>query len=158
MARHDRTFPSFSRRLRQGVASLTLGLMAGVAWAGPTAEVWKDPYCGCCTAWVEHLEDAGFTVQVHEANNMAAIKGEHGVPAKLASCHTAMIEGYVIEGHVPADDIQRLLQSEADIAGLAVPGMPQGAPGMETGRVDDYNVYAWNEDDNIRVFQRYTHD
>ncbi|MHB0776205.1 DUF411 domain-containing protein [Halomonas sp. WWR20] len=152
-------FPAFSGRWRQALATLTLGLVAGVAWAGPVAEIWKDPYCGCCSAWVEHLESAGFTVHTHEERNMPAIKAEHGVPAGLASCHTAMIEGYVIEGHVPATDIQRLLEMDADIEGLAVPGMPQGSPGMETGRFDDYNVYAWNAGGNeARVFERHIHE
>lgn len=146
-------------RVRQGLATLALGLVAGTAWAGTAAEVWKDPNCGCCTAWVEHLEAAGFDVRPHDHRDMRAIKAEHGVPAKLASCHTAVIDGYVIEGHVPAADIQRLLDSEAEVAGLAVPGMPHGSPGMETGRVDDYAVYAWREGgDQVQVFQRYTHD
>ncbi|MCG7601203.1 DUF411 domain-containing protein [Halomonas sp. McH1-25] len=143
---------------RRGMAGLVLGLMAGSAWAGPVAEVWKDPNCGCCTAWAEHLEQAGFDVQLHASREMGAVKAEHGVPQRLASCHTAVIDGYVIEGHVPATDIQRLLDSGADVSGLAVPGMPHGSPGMETGRVDDYTVYAWQEGGDIDVYQRYTHE
>lgn len=158
------TFPvtllrRFHVRLRQGVSMLALGLVAGSAWAGAAAEVWKDPNCGCCSAWVEHLEAAGFAVNTHGHGDMRSIKIEHGVPARLASCHTAVIDGYVIEGHVPAADIQRLLESDAAVAGLAVPGMPHGSPGMETGRLDDYVVYAWQADsDRTRVFQRHTHD
>ena len=143
---------------RRGMAGLVLGLMAGTAWAGPVAEVWKDPNCGCCTAWADHLKEAGFEVELHASQNMSEVKAEHGVPHRLASCHTAVVEGYVIEGHVPAADIQRLLDSEADVSGLAVPGMPHGSPGMETGRVDNYAVYAWQEDGDIDVYQRYTHD
>lgn len=149
---------SFTHRLRQGLGTLALGLIAGTAWAGPAAEVWKDPNCGCCTAWVEHLEAAGFEVRTHDQGDMRSVKRERGVPAELASCHTAVIDGYVIEGHVPAADIQRLLDTDAEVAGLAVPGMPHGSPGMETGRLDDYAVYAWNRAGEARVFERYTHD
>lgn len=145
-------------RLRQGVAALSLSLMTGMAWAGPVAEVWKDPNCGCCTAWVKHLQEAGFEVQTHASHDMRAIKAEHEVPDRLVSCHTAMIDGYVIEGHVPAADIERLLASKADVNGLAVPGMPHGSPGMETGRFDDYAVYAWDDQGGINIYQQHTHD
>lgn len=113
------------------------------AFATSTVEVHSDPNCGCCSDWVAHLEDAGFEVNHHRDEDVRAIKVANGIPPQLASCHTAFVEGYVIEGHVPASDIQRLLDERPDVAGLAVPGMPHGSPGMETGRVDDYAVLSW---------------
>jgi hypothetical protein len=94
-------------------------------------EVHKDPTCGCCTLWVDHLRSAGFTVNVTDNDDMAAFKTQHGVPRQAQSCHTAVVDGYVVEGHVPAADIQRLLRDRPAVAGLAVPGMPIGSPGME---------------------------
>jgi len=124
----------------------------------PSVEMHKDPNCGCCTAWAEHLEAEGFTVQQHETRDMRAVKIEHGVAPKLASCHTAVVDGYVIEGHVPAADIRRLLDERPDLAGLAVPGMPHGSPGMETGRQDDYAVLGWRHEDRTpEIFSEYTH-
>lgn len=146
-----------ARRLRQGLGALALGLFAGSAWAGTLVEVWKDPNCGCCSAWVEHLEAAGFETRTHASHDMAAVKAGHDVPVELASCHTAVIDGYVIEGHVPAADIRRLLETRPDVAGLAVPGMPHGSPGMETGRFDDYAVHAWTDAGETRIVNRYTH-
>lgn len=116
------------------------------AMAASTVEVHSDPNCGCCGAWVEHLEDNGFKVDHQRHNDVRGVKIEQGVTPDLASCHTAMVDGYVIEGHVPADDIKALLEERPDVAGLAVPGMPHGSPGMETGRVDDYAVVSWTRD------------
>ncbi|CAN0098027.1 unnamed protein product [Chrysoparadoxa australica] len=100
----------------------------------PDAVVYKSPTCGCCTEWVEHLRANGFPVQVREPDDLNAVKDRLGVPNDMRSCHTAEIDGYVIEGHVPAADIQRLLRRRPRAKGLAVPGMPLGSPGME---VDD---------------------
>ena len=148
--------PSAARRI------LGIGLLSAfstAAWAGPLVEMWKDPNCGCCTAWAEHLEEAGFEVEMHDTREMREVKIEHGVPRDLASCHTALVDGYVIEGHVPAADIQRLLDESPEVAGLAVPGMPHGSPGMETGRVDDYAVMAFGgQHEAPQVFQEYIHD
>lgn len=146
--------------LRRGVTVAMLGLASTSAWAGPLIEVWKDPNCGCCTEWVKHLEEEGFEVTMHDERDMRSVKTEHGVPQKLASCHTATVEGYVIEGHVPAADIQRLLDTaDSEVAGLAVPGMPHGSPGMETGRHDDYAVMSWHHDSRTpTVFQEYVHE
>ncbi|WP_021029199.1 DUF411 domain-containing protein [Litchfieldella anticariensis] len=143
-------------RLCRGLATAMLGLVTTAVWAGPVVEVWKNPNCGCCTSWAKHLEAEGFEVELHDDRDMREVKAEHDVPRDMASCHTATVEGYVIEGHVPAADIRRLLESGDDVAGLAVPGMPHGSPGMETGRVDDYTVYTWREGgDTPEVFQRY---
>lgn len=110
-----------------------LALAAGL----PTAVIHSDPLCGCCGAWVEHLAEAGFPVEVRETSEMNRIKARLGVPGDLASCHTAEIDGYIVEGHVPADAIKRLLAERPDARGLSVPGMPIGSPGMEVPGVED---------------------
>lgn len=106
----------------------------------PAMVVFRDPTCGCCHKWVEHLTANGFAVTVHDAPSMKAIKARLGVPAELASCHTGEIGGYVIEGHVPAAAIKRLLAEKPQGRGLAVPGMPIGSPGMEGGAPEIYEV------------------
>jgi hypothetical protein len=146
---------AFSVYLRNGLAGLTLGLAAGGAWAAPSVEMWKDPNCGCCTAWADHMEDHGFEVEVHETRQMGEVKQRLDVPAKFASCHTAKVGGHVVEGHVPASDVRELLESDAEPALLAVPGMPHGSPGMETGRSDDYAVYLWRQGGMPKVMSRY---
>lgn len=111
---------------------------AGMAVAA-TMEVYKSPTCGCCAEWVDIMRDNGFTVNVHDVGNEKA-SAEAGILPELGSCHTALVNGYAIEGHVPADDIKRLLKERPRAVGLSAPGMPHGSPGMETGRVDSYNV------------------
>jgi len=109
--------------------------------------VHKTPWCGCCVKWVAHLEEAGFTVETREHEDLAPLKAELGVPTALESCHTAVIGGYVIEGHVPAAEVARLLEERPDATGLAVPGMPAGSPGMEMdGRRDAYAVILFSRD------------
>jgi hypothetical protein len=131
------------------------------AFAGtsrPSIEVWKDPSCGCCKDWVTHLEKSGFDVKVFETGNNAA-RARLGIPAKLGSCHTASIEGYALEGHVPAKDIKRLLREKPKGLGLAVPGMPVGSPGMDgavyKGRKDPYDVLLVLQDGSTHVYQTY---
>jgi hypothetical protein len=102
--------------------------------------VYKDPNCGCCTGWVQHLKEAGFTVRVEETVDLRAIRARLGVPADLAACHTAQVEGYVLEGHVPAVAVRRLLEKRPIAIGLAVPGMPVGSPGMEGGVPQRYDI------------------
>lgn len=123
--------------------------------AGPEITVYKSPTCRCCTGWVEHLRKHGFRVTVKDTDDMDAIKTDLGVPKNLTSCHTAIVGKYVIEGHVPAKDIQRLLAKKPKIAGLAVPGMPAGSPGMEVGRTDKYDVLAFAPARKNTVFARY---
>ena len=119
--------------------------------------VYRDPACGCCSKWITHLEHHGFQVTDMKTSAMARIKQEYHVPQDLASCHTAVIEGYVIEGHVPADDIKRLLLTRPDIRGLSVPMMPVGTPGMEMGdRKDPFRVISFTADGGQGVFREYT--
>ena len=120
---------------------------------GPEITVYKSPTCGCCKKWITHLEDNGFDVTAKDIANVGPIKAENGLPPVLGSCHTALIDGYVIEGHVPAEDIKRLLQEKPAIAGLSVPGMPVGSPGMEQGgREDRYDVIAFDNKNQMSVF------
>ena len=115
--------------------------------------VYKDPNCGCCKEWVEHLRRHAFKVTAKDTSDVSGIKRSGRVPQQLVSCHTAFVNGYVIEGHVPAEDIKRLLKEKPKVAGLAVPGMPIGSPGMEVGnRKDKYNVIAFNRDGTTSVF------
>lgn len=115
--------------------------------------VYKSPTCGCCSAWIDHVREAGFTVEVVEESDVGSSKRELGVPARLGSCHTAVIDGYVIEGHVPAADIRRLLAERPAGKGIAVPGMPIGSPGMEMGeRRDPYEVLIFSERGETTVF------
>lgn len=134
--------------------------MAPLAYARarPEVEVWKDPNCGCCKDWIAHMEQSGFKTVVHETGNNA-IRARLGLPAKYASCHTALVQGYVIEGHVPAADIRKLLGQKPQALGLAVPGMPVGAPGMDGsvygGRQDRYDVLLVARDGSSTVMQSY---
>jgi len=134
--------------------SLSSSLHAGES--GEDIHVYKSPTCGCCTDWVDHLKENGFEVQVTETNNLNPIKIDAGLTPSLASCHTAFIGDYVIEGHVPANDIRRLIADAPDVKGLAVPGMPVGSPGMEMGdRKDRYQVLMFNESGQTRVFSEH---
>ncbi|WP_233575102.1 DUF411 domain-containing protein [Stagnimonas aquatica] len=128
-----------------------------VAAAAPdTVVVYKSPTCGCCLKWVEHLQQAGFTVETHDEPQMSLVKTRLGVPEALGSCHTATVNGYVIEGHVPAEDIRQLLAKRPKAKGLAVPGMPIGSPGMEMGdRVDPYQTLLFDGQGRSSVFSRH---
>ncbi|MDX1440220.1 MAG: DUF411 domain-containing protein [Rubricoccaceae bacterium] len=114
----------------------------------PQITVYKSPTCGCCSLWVEHLEENGFVVQSVETDNLHSVRSYYGIPADMSACHTAVIDGYVVEGHVPAEDVHRLIDEKPEAIGIAVPGMPIGSPGMEVeGRpADEYNVYLLTED------------
>ncbi len=114
--------------------------------------VYKSPTCGCCNGWIDHLKAAGFAVTAHDRDDMTLIKQERGVPNELASCHTAEVEGYVVEGHVPAADIKRLLEQRPKSAGLSVPGMPVGSPGMEGPNPERYDVLEFKKSGKTSVF------
>ncbi|CAM3781135.1 DUF411 domain-containing protein [Vreelandella rituensis] len=126
-------------------AAMMMTLGAGQAMAEPVVTVHSDPNCGCCSGHVEHMKASGFDVEHIKTDDMRSIKREHGITSNLASCHTSTVDGYVIEGHVPASDIRKLLETRPDVAGIAAPGMPSGSPGMENGRVDTYSVLSWKE-------------
>lgn len=115
--------------------------------------VYKSPTCGCCKNWISHLKQNGFKVEAHDVKDVAPYKEELGITPALASCHTAVVDGYVIEGHVPASDIKRLLRERPDVRGLTVPGMPVGSPGMEQGNVKQpYNVISFDKNGKNRIF------
>jgi len=124
------------------------------ASAGIPMVVYKDPNCGCCTKWVGLMRSAGFEVSTRDTPDMASIKTRYKVPAALGSCHTALVGGYVIEGHVPADLITRLLKEKPKVLGLAVPGMPMGSPGMEGPTKDAFDVVTFDAAGKSTVFAR----
>jgi len=117
-------------------------------------QVYKTPTCGCCQAWVDRMEEAGFETEVLDLNDLAGVKMQYGVPRNLASCHTSIVGGYVVEGHVPADAIERLLRERPEIHGIAVPGMPMGSPGMEGPFREAYNIIAIGLGGEQSVFDR----
>ena len=139
---------------------------AGSAQSRPAAKpaaspvlmtVYKTPTCGCCAKWVDHMKQNGFTVHVTDLNDLSTIKTKHGVPSKLQSCHTAIVSGYVVEGHVPAADVKRMLKERPAAAGLALPGMPAGSPGMEVPGIvpPAYEVVTFDKKGATRVFARH---
>ena len=136
---------------------LIAGLFAGLAQAAEpiSIDVHRDPNCGCCKAWISHLQDNGFSVNDHVESDMSAVNQPLGVPPPLASCHTAVIDGKFVEGHVPAADILKLRQ-QPDLLGAAVPGMPAGSPGMEMGdRQQAYQVIGLDQQGKERVLGDY---
>ncbi len=146
-----------------GAAGIAPGLARAAAAKGASAaatpvEVWKDPNCGCCKDWVSYMEANGFAVTVHDSGNNA-VRSRLGLPQKLGSCHTALVGGYLVEGHVPADDVRRLLAQKPNALGLTVPGMPVGSPGMDGdvygGRRDPFDVLLVARDGGTRVFSSY---
>ncbi len=132
------------------------GLVAAQRATTPTVEVFKSPTCGCCANWVKHLEANGFTTKVTDVEDMTTVKAKYGVPGRLQSCHTAVVNGYVLEGHVPASEVQRLIKERPAVVGVTVPGMPIGSPGMEVGNaVQPYNVLTFDKQGQTSVFASY---
>lgn len=149
------------RHLLAGLPALAAALAAPrLVHAAPATpvEIWKDPNCGCCHDWITHMEANGFHFTVHDTGNNA-VRARLGLPQKLGSCHTALVGGYLIEGHVPAADVRALLQQKPKALGLAVPGMPVGSPGMDGpaygNRRDPYDVLLVARDGSTRVFKSY---
>ena len=141
--------------LKKNFVAFGLLAMSALAQAGQTIDVYRDPNCGCCKEWISHLRDNGFTVNDHVEPNMSAVKQRLGVAPRLASCHTGVIDGKFVEGHVPAEQIQ-LLAKRPDLRGLAVPGMPMGSPGMEMGdHKDAYQVIGLTRDGTDEVVANY---
>jgi len=153
--------PIWRRRRLLALAAALPFAAAGVRAQGPSrvlVEVWKDPNCGCCKDWITYLEANGFASRVHDKGN-AAMRARLGMPQALGSCHTALVGGYAIEGHVPAREIRRLLQERPDAIGLTVPGMPVGSPGMDGpiygNRRDPHDVLLVRRDGTTRVYASY---
>jgi len=118
----------------------------------PAVLVYKSPTCGCCTGWVEHMRAAGFQVETRDIRDLMAVKIDAGVPTAMSSCHTALIDGYTVEGHVPADEVKRMLAERPDVAGIGVPGMPTGSPGMEGPGAKPYEVLSWDHEGKAAVY------
>ena len=146
---------------------LTLAVVIGLAWAGsvwmaaqssakPQMTVYKSSTCGCCSKWVEHMQANGFEVKAIDVDDIDKVKHERGVPDSAASCHTAVVNGYVVEGHVPADAVLKVLKEKPPIAGIAVPGMPMGAPGMEvpSGQKAAYTIVSFDKAGKTAVYQQ----
>lgn len=147
------------RRATAALLTLACAPAFSIAATAPTfIEVWKDPECGCCKDWVAHLEANGFKVKVNETGNNAA-RARLGVDKKYGSCHTGLVGGYALEGHVPASEIKRVLRDKPAAIGLAVPGMPVGVPGMDGavygGRKDAFDVLLLAKDGSTKVYQHY---
>ena len=150
-----------SNQLMQRLGGVLAGAMAlaGVVVAvqaqapqKPTVIVYKTPTCGCCTKWVEHLQANGFKVETQHRDDLTAIRQQHKVPAAVRSCHTALVGSYVVEGHVPAADVRKLLAEKPAVKGIGVPGMPIGSPGMEGPNPRPYETLAFSADGTTRVF------
>ena len=153
----SRSGPRFAGAPVLAVVAAFAALAFGSAHAAAMT-VYKTATCGCCADWVEHVRAAGFEVTVADVSQAELIqrKRELGIDPRLGSCHTALVGGYIVEGHVPAADIRRLLAERPPVAGIAVPGMPLGSPGMDYGgRRDPYNVIAFDDAGGLRIFSRY---
>jgi hypothetical protein len=146
---------------------LTLALAIGCAWAGsvwmaaqsaakPQMIVYKSATCGCCSKWVEHMQANGFAVKAVDVDDIDKVKRDNGVPQSAASCHTGIVNGYVVEGHVPADAVLKMLKDKPAISGIAVPGMPMGAPGMEVpgGQKEAFDIVSFDKSGKTAVYQK----
>lgn len=145
----------FNRLILRSACAAVLSLPALAMAAGPVIDVFKSESCGCCAAWVEHLKANGFAPKVSNVANPSDYRERGGIPDELGSCHTAMVRGYAIEGHVPASDIKRLLADKPKAKGLAVPAMPLGSPGMEGPRKDPFDVLLVQANGKTKVFKHY---
>jgi hypothetical protein len=142
---------------RRFISSLVLAGLAPAAFAqaAPLVEVWRTPDCGCCGAWVKHLQANGFATKVHMVADTAGMRRSLGIPEALGSCHTAKVGGYAIEGHVPASDIRRLLADRPKARGLTAPGMPAGSPGMDVPNSPPYEVLLVKPDGGAELYARH---
>jgi len=149
--------------MKNSLLLLLITLLSSNVWSAELAQtdikVYRSPTCQCCHKWINHLENNKFNVIDILTNNMVEVKNAVKLPKAMTSCHTAIIDGYIIEGHVPANDIRRLLANKPDIAGLSVPQMPVGTPGMEMGeRKDNFIVFQFDKNDKYSVFNQYEVD
>lgn len=155
--------PSQSSHLKAFGIGMVLALLGVGAyfqfWSSPdlpTVTVYKSPSCNCCGEWVTHMKEQGFPVEVESRFDVKPVKKQVGLPSSLAACHTAVVDSYVVEGHVPAQDVKQLLRETPDVRGLSVPGMPVGSPGMERGdRVEPYEVVTFTPAGDTTVFAQY---
>lgn len=142
-----------------GKSDSTRSTVAPMAVSGEVIEVWKTPTCGCCSEWVRHLEQNGFVVKVNDVDNTDSFRAALGIPQRYGSCHSARVAGYAVEGHVPADDIRKLLAEKPDAVGLAVPAMPMGSPGMEhpdhPHKRAAYDVLLIGKQGQVNAYSRY---
>lgn len=136
------------------VAAWGTGPIGGAGANATEIEIYKSPYCGCCSQWAKHLETNGFEITVRNVVDMAPVKAANNVPPELHSCHTALVDGYVVEGHVPADVIRRLLAERPDALGIAVAGMPSSAPGMDQPTGEPYDVLIFDKNGRSEVYAR----
>ncbi|RZI44415.1 DUF411 domain-containing protein [Herbaspirillum sp. HC18] len=143
------------RTLLQAMLAAAAGIPLAHAAASPTIHVYKSASCGCCSEWVKHLEANGFTVKTQNVANPSDYREKFGMPQALGSCHTAVVQGYVLEGHVPAAEVKRMLKEKPTAVGLAVPAMPMGAPGMEGNRNDPYDVLLVQADGRYSTYRHY---
>lgn len=150
-----RVFWLLGSGLAAGLAVLAGRPLSAAARTLPPMTVYKDPSCGCCGIWTKYLQARGFKVRVVKTEDMEPIKRRAGIPGDLESCHTAILGGYVVEGHVPAPAIAKLLKQRPDVLGIAVPGMPAGAPGMPAVSPEPYQVIAFSADGSQRVFMSF---
>jgi hypothetical protein len=139
--------------VKTAVLGAALGTGFALAAAPLEVVVYKSPACGCCTDWVKHLRGRGFAVKVVEIADLVPVRQRFGVPDRLAACHTALIGGYVVEGHVPASTVKRLLAEKPPVVGVSVPGMPNGSPGMEGSTAEPFSVLAFDERGGAKVFE-----
>jgi hypothetical protein len=144
------------RILVQTILASTLAAPLLATTAAPVIEVYKSASCGCCTGWVDHLKASGFAVNVQNVANPSEYREKYGMPDALGSCHTGMVQGYAIEGHVPGSEIKRLLAEKPRAKGLAVPSMPMGSPGMEGPRNDPYDVLLVQTDGRTSTYKHYS--
>ena len=143
------------KQFLQSIAAVPLVAAVRLHAAGTQVQVYKDPTCGCCGKWVQHLRDNGFQVAVQDVPDTAVYRAKYGVPKQVMSCHTAVVDGYAVEGHVPATDIHRMLAERPKAKGLAVPGMPAGSPGMEAPRSQAYAVLLFDSEGHTSVYREY---
>lgn len=150
-------WPGIAQSLPQGSeqAASPFTTSGGSGQALPVVEIYKSAQCGCCKAWAEHLQKNGFTVILHDVGDIPAARKKLGMPDQYGSCHTAKIGQYLVEGHVPADDIKRLLRDRPKSIGLSVPAMPLGSPGMESDHPVPYDTLLIGKDGNAKVFARH---
>lgn len=145
------------RTILRWIAGLACALAVASAIAAglPEAVVYKSPTCGCCGSWVDHMKASGFKVKVIEQDDVTPVKQRYGVPDHLASCHTALIGGYVVEGHVPASTVKRMLKEKPSAVGVSVPGMPIGAPGMPGPNPESFSTQIFDERGRARVYETF---